>query len=109
MYLMLENTKILYFDFQDFMVEVIREELLPFYLRSSIKRTTVMKDILSNVQAVKSYLSSRMLSLSRDNAKKIYAAFQIPQIDTIDNRVNICIKCKGVSIQDSYWVKEEWH
>lgn len=100
MYLMLENTKILYFNFQDFTVEVIREELLPFYLRSNIKKTTAMKDILANVQAVKSYLSSRMLSLSRDNAKKIYAAFQIPQIDTIDNRVNICIKCKGVSIQD---------
>ena len=31
-----------------------------------------MKNILSNVQAVKNYLSSRMLSLSRDNAKKIY-------------------------------------
>ena len=107
MYLMLENTKILYFNFQDFTVEVIREELLPFYLRSNIKKTTAMKDILANVQAVKSYLSSRMLSLSRDNAKKIYAAFQIPQIDTIDNRVNICIKCKGVSIQDSYWVKED--
>ncbi len=107
MYLMLENTKILYFDFQDFIVEVIREELLPFYLRSNIKRTAVMKDILSNVQAVKSYLSSRMLSLSKKKKKKIYAAFQIPQIDTIDNRVNICIKCKGVSIQDSYWVKEE--
>lgn len=38
MYLMLENTKILYFNFQDFTVEVIREELLPFYLRSNIKK-----------------------------------------------------------------------
>lgn len=107
MYLMLENTQILYFDLQDFTVEVIHEELLPFYLRSNIKKSAAMKDILGNVQAVKSYLSSRMLSMSRDNAKKIYAAFQIPQIDTVDNRVNICIKCKGVSIQDSYWVQEE--
>lgn len=66
-----------------------------------------MKDILHNIQAVKSYLSGRVLSLSRDNAKQIYAAFQIPQSDSIDNRTNICIKCKGVSIQDSYWIKED--
>ena len=65
-----------------------------------------MKNILHNIQAVKSYLSSRVLSLSRDNAKQIYAAFRIPQLDSIDNRVNICIGCRGVSIQDSYWIKK---
>ena len=107
MFLMLRNTKVLYFNLPDFTVEVLREDLLPYYLRSNIKKSPNMKDIMYNVQAVKSYLSSRMLSLSRDNAKKIYAAFQIPQVDSIDNSVNICIKCKGVSIQDSYWVQEE--
>lgn len=107
MFLMLKNTQVLYFNLTDFTVEVLREDLLPYFLRSNIKKSSNMKDILYNVQTVKSYLSSRMLSLSRDNAKKIYAAFQIPQVDSIDNRVNICIKCKGVSIQDSYWVQEE--
>lgn len=107
MFLMLKDTKVLYFDLDDFVVEVIREDLLPYCLRSNIRESVVIKDILHNVQAVKSYLSSRLLSLSRDNAKQIYAAFQIPQIDSIDNRVNICIKCKGVSIQDSYWIKED--
>lgn len=107
MYLMLKNTKVLYFDLPDFTVEVIRGELLPYFLRENIRKTSNMKDLLYNVQTVKSYLSSRMLSLSRDNAKKIYAAFQIPQVDSLDNRVSICIKCKGVSIQDSYWVQEE--
>lgn len=105
MYLMLKDTKVLYFDFDDFVVEVIDDDLLPFCLRSNIRDSIILKDILHNVQEVKSYLSNRVLSLSRDNAKQIYAAFQIPQIDSIDNRVNICIKCKGVSIQDSYWVK----
>lgn len=107
MFLMLKNTQVLYFNLPDFTVEVLREDLLPYFLRSNIKKSSNMKDILYNVQTVKSYLSSRMLSLSRDNAKKIYAAFQIPQVDSIDNRVNICIKCKGVSIQDSYWIQEE--
>ena len=107
MYLMLKNTEVLYFDLEDFVVEVIRNDLLPFCLRSNIRISTKMKDILHNIQAVKAYLSSRVLSLSRDNAKQIYAAFQIPQVDSTDNRVNICIKCKGVSIVDSYWVKED--
>ena len=107
MFLMLGNSKVLYFNFPDFTVEVIREDLLPYSLRNNIQKTHTMKSILSNVQEVKSYLSSRMLSLSRDHAKKIYAAFQIPQVDTIDNRVDICIRCKGVSIQDSYWIQDD--
>lgn len=107
MYLMLQDMKILYFDLEDFVVEVIRDDLLPFCLRSNIRNSSNMKDILHDVQVVKSYLSNRVLSLSRDNSKQIYAAFQIPQIDSIDNRVDICIKCKGVSIQDSYWIKDD--
>lgn len=107
MYLMLKNKEILYFDLDDCVVDVIRNDLLPFCLRSNIRLAVNMKNSLHNIQAVKSYLSSRILSLSRDNAKQIYAAFQIPQLDSIDNRVNICIKCKGVSIQDSYWIKED--
>lgn len=102
---MLKNTEVLYFDLEDFVVEVIRNDLLPYCLRSNIRLSTKMKDILHNIQEVKAYLSSRVLSLSRDNAKQIYAAFQIPQVESIENRVNICIKCKGVSIVDSYWVR----
>ena len=73
---MLKNTQVLYFNLPDFTVEVLREDLLPYFLRSNIRRASEtkaldMKDIMYNVQTVKSYLSSRMLSLSRDNAKKI--------------------------------------
>lgn len=107
MYLMLKDTEVMYFDLDDFVVNVIRNDLLPFCIRSYMKLPKNMKNILHNIQEVKSYLSSRILSLSRDNAKKIYAAFQIPQLDSIDNRVNVCIRCKGVSIQDSYWVKND--
>ena len=107
MYLMLKNTEVLYFNLEEFVVEVIRNDLLPFCLRSNMRPPVKMKDILHNIQEVKAYLSSRVLSLSRDNAKQIYAAFQIPQVESIENRVNICVKCKGVSIVDSYWVKQD--
>jgi hypothetical protein len=104
-YLMLKDTEVLYFDLDEFVVEVIRNDLMPYCLRSNMRPPAKMKDILHNIQEVKAYLSSRVLSLSRDNAKQIYAAFQIPQVESIENRVNICIKCKGVSIVDSYWVR----
>ena len=104
---MLKDKEVLYFDFEDCVTVVIHNEMLPLYLRSNIRDSAAVKDILHNVQEVKSYLSSRIMSLSKDNAKQIYSTFQIPQIDTVDNRVNICIKCKGVSIQDCYWVRED--
>ena len=45
MYLMLRNTEVLYFDLEDFVVEVIRNDLLPFCLRSNMRLSTEMKDI----------------------------------------------------------------
>ncbi len=36
MFLMLKNTKVMYFDLEDFVVEVIREDLLPFAIRSNL-------------------------------------------------------------------------
>lgn len=106
MYLMLKDTPVLYFDLEEFIVEVIRNDLLPFSLREKSYKSNNPKNMLKNIEIIKSYLSSRVLSLSRDNAKQIYTLFQIPQLNNIDTKVKICLKCKGVSIQDSYWLKD---
>lgn len=97
----------MYFNLEEFIVKPIRDDLLPLSLRGKAYSDNNIKEILNNVQIVKSYLSRRVLSLSRANAKQIYTLFQIPQLDDIDTRVKICIHCKGVSIQDSYWIKED--
>lgn len=107
MYLMLCDKEVLYFDFNDFIVEVINNDLVPFSMRGIFKQGTNPKDLLYNIQLLKSYLSRRVLSLSRDNAKQLYALFSIPQLDDIETRVSICLKCKGVSITDSYWLRED--
>lgn len=107
MYLMLKDIEVLYFNLEEFIIKPLRDELLPLCLRGKTYSNSNMKDILNSVQLVKSYLSRRVLSLSRTNAKQIYTLFQIPQLDDIDTRVKICIHCKGVSIQDSYWIKED--
>lgn len=107
MYLMLRDEKVLYFDFDDFIVQEISPDLVPFSMRYAFRHDSSPKSLLYNIQLLKSYLSRRVLSLSRDNAKKIYTLFGIPQLDDIDTRVKICLSCKGVSIQDSYWLKSD--
>lgn len=106
MYLMLQNKEVLYFDFDDFIVEEINSNLLPYSLREQIRKSSNMRDILHNVQIVKEWLAQRVLSLSRSNAKQLYAMFQIPQRQDLETRLQVCLNCKGVSIIDSYWVKE---
>lgn len=107
MFLKLIDVPVLYFDFNDFVVEVLNEGLLPISLRGRLIKALSPKDLLRNVELLKSWLSNRVLSLSRDNAKQIYAMFGIPQLNSIDVRVQICLKCHGVSIQDSYWLAED--
>lgn len=107
MYLMLQDKEVIYFDFDDFVVQIIQPDLVPFCMRYAFKDDGTPKSLLYNVQLLKSYLSRRVLSLSRDNAKQIYTLFGIPQLNDIDTRVQICIKTKGVSVQDSYWIRED--
>lgn len=104
---MLRDEKVLYFNLDDFIVQEIQPDIVPFSMRYAFKNDNSTKSLLYNIQLLKSYLSRRVLSLSRDNAKKIYALFGIPQLDDIETRVKICLKCKGVSIQDSYWLKAD--
>ena len=107
MYLMLKDTEVLYFNLEEFIIKPLREDLLPMCLRGKTYNNSNIQEIMTSVQLVKSYLSRRVLSLSRTNAKQIYTLFKIPQLDDIDTRVKICIHCKGISIQDSYWIKED--
>ena len=96
MYLMLQNKEVLYFDFDDFIVEEINSNLLPYSLREQIRKSSNMRDILHNVQIVKEWLAQRVLSLRRSNAKQLYAMFQIPQRQDIETRLQVCLNCKGV-------------
>ena len=107
MYLMLKDVEVLYFNLDEFVVSEIRPDLLPFSLRGVFSHLSDMKSLLYNIQMLKTYLSRRVLSLSRTNAKQIYALFRIPQLNDIETRVKICLACMGVSIQDSYWIKPD--
>lgn len=104
MYLMLGDNEVLYFDFDEFIVEVINHSLIPYALRGALVEGNSKKNILNNVSLLKEWLSSRLLSLSRDNIKQLCTVFGLPQVSSVDTRVEFCIKCNAVSLIDSYWV-----
>lgn len=107
MFLMLQNTEVLYFNLDEFVVQVIRNDLLPFSLRHAFTDGRDIKSIMNNVSLLREYLSSRVLSMSRDNIKQICALYKIPQLDSTENRIKLCLFCNGVSISDSYWVRAD--
>lgn len=87
MYLMLEDIEVLYFNLDEFIISEISPNLVPYSLRGAFSTLSDMKSIMKNIQLLKYYLSRRVLSLSRTNAKQIYTLFGIPQMDDIDTRV----------------------
>lgn len=105
MHLMLKDKEVLYFNLDEFVIVIRNNDLLPYGLRGVFRSNTNIKSVLHNIESLKTYLSSRVLSLSRDNAKQLLTLFKIKQSNDIETRVGICIKCRGVSVQDSYWIK----
>lgn len=113
MYIMLKDNPVIYFNFNDMIVEIINNRLVPYGIRDRIKPVIgltpveMAKTMAHNVEEIKEWMSNRVLSLSRDNAKQIYNMFNISQSNDRTTRANICLMCRGVSITDSYWIKLE--
>lgn len=111
--LMLENIPVLSISFSDMETYIWEKELLPFFLRRKIQQPdredvkNFYRIMSKNILAVKDYAASRILSLSRENAKQICAACGVSQDQGTENRVNICMTCKGVSVNDAYWFRED--
>lgn len=98
MLLMIQDTPILYFDLDDTVVEVIERNRLPFSFRR--KNTVTIFDVVD-------FLSGRLLSLSRDNAKVILNTAVLPQSLKTSHRLKIVMFCRGLSMSDSYWIKND--
>lgn len=107
--LMLQNTLVMEFCLEDYYFKILQPELLPFCLRDQIKNSEKanIKEIIRMVDLVRSFFSRRVLSLSRDNAKLLYSLFGISQSNTVTDRVQACLRCRAVSVGDSYWVKKD--
>lgn len=93
MYLMSKNKPIAKINFDTLQFDIIDYQLLPLALRGPG----------INILNFRDWLSERVLDISRSNAKKIINSLGLNQ----NNRIEICIACKGLSLTDCYWLKTE--
>lgn len=106
------DRKVLAFDFKDMYLEVLDDEFLPYALRgrictSSCDTKADIKKTLHDIDAVKDFLSNRVLSFRRSNAKAILNAAHFPQKISTNNRAQIALSCMSLSMTDNFWTKPD--
>ena len=100
--------------------EVVNEKLVPWTLKdrwryipdfSTVKTqyddTQRQIAIRKNYELFLNFLASRVLPITRDNAKKIYGLFGFEQLQDDLSKAKIAILCRAVSLQDNYWLKSD--
>lgn len=91
--------------------KVFRPDLLPFSLKGVIVDVDNNTDasvkyemIFENMNKFVTYLSMRVLSLDRENAKKILNTLGLPQMQDPVSKAKVALTCRGTSLSDNYWV-----
>lgn len=119
MYLMLGDKPILQCDISKLYFNIIDKNLLPVQLRGIWEDNGIYelnKDNFNQLNLVKyqnyamniqHYLSTRVLNLSRKNAKKLLNAYNFSQSQDEITKASIAITCKAVSMIDSYWINTD--
>lgn len=116
--LMHGNMPVLKVHMDEGVYEILNDMYLPYQLKgkvtpiseSDINTTpfkTLNRSILKNQEAFVRYLASRVLPLTRENAKKIYSLFGFNQLQDEYSKMDIAIICRAVSLQDNFWLKNE--
>ena len=107
MYLMMGNNKVVQFDLTKGIYHELRPNLMPFRIRDALQPEDTLAHIQTNYDIIVEYLSSRMLDLSRENAKKLLNAYHFTQSQSPVAKARIAINCKAVSMTDNYWLQAE--
>ena len=92
MELLLKNNPILEIEDNGF-CKIVDFERLPFALR---KQDITLADFIE-------WASNRTLSIGRSYAKEILNTLRLSQ----SNRYAVCKACRGVSLEDSYWIRQD--
>lgn len=118
MLLMMKDIEVMRINFDLHIYEVINDKYLPFTLKNKIKTAPTYEEDNSkygellrfkaaddNKEEITVWLANRVLLLSRANAKWIYNALNIEQLNTDRNKARFAVMCRAVSLLDSYWLK----
>lgn len=107
MYLMMGNIKVAQFDLTKGIYKELQSDYMPFRIREAFKHGNSLEKIQTNYDILVDYLSSRVLDLDRENAKKLLNAYHFTQSQSPVAKARIAISCKAVSMTDTYWLKTE--
>lgn len=118
--LMMKNELVMEINLDEAMYNVVDENLLPYTMQGKLREPLPEKASYSkyemtqmlviqrkNYNALLSFLSSRILPITRANAKKIYGLFGFEQLQDDLSKAKIAIVCRALSLQDNYWIKME--
>lgn len=120
MLLMMKDIVVMKINFDEGIYDVVDDKHLPFLLQGALRNAPSYEEDSSkygetqrmiardkNKWRIIDWLSSRVLPLSRDNAKKIYSLLKLSQRQDEYYKARIALMCRAVSLQDNYWVKSE--
>lgn len=119
MYLMCKDTPVIKINTDEGEYDIITPELIPYQLKGKFKempselpktKYELNQYLIAgqeNYEAIISYAASRVLPLTRENAKKIYQLFGYEQLQDNYSKAKIAFLCKSVSLQDNYWFKTQ--
>lgn len=120
MLLMMKDKAVMKINLDMSLYEVIDEKLLPFTMQNKLRKPLPEKDMYTkyemtqqliierkNYDTLLSFLSSRILPITRENAKKIYNLFGFAQLQDEISKSKIALVCRALSLQDNYWIKLE--
>lgn len=118
--LMFRDTEVMRFNFSKCKFEILSEVHMPYSLRGVIKSmpefailnsglevSNRYRDGVRNTNLITWWLSSRVITLSRSNAKKIYLSLKLNLDDTEQARYHVALSCRALSVLDCYWIKFE--
>ena len=106
MYLMKNNIPVFAFDLDKGLFQELRSELMPIRLRNYFRPDESRTAFIHNYEGMIDFLSRRVLSLDRKNAKKILNAYNLTQSQSPVDRAKIAITCRAVSMIDDYWISD---
>ena len=101
---MYKNTPVLQFDVDKNQYNILDSEKMPLRMRDCLWDKEDTNSKMHNYNILIDYLSSRMLDIGRENAKKILNAFHLTQSQSPIDKAKVAIACRGVSATDSYWL-----
>ena len=118
MFLMHKDTPVIEMNTEEGSYDVLTPEMVPFRMKGNLRRIPDFSEINSkddltrlniaiqhNYNTITDYAASRVLPISRDNAKWIYALFGYEQRQDQYSKARIAFNCKAVSLLDDYWFK----